>query len=136
MLLDRVVGPPVCVLHPVRKRSLRGQLDPIFYQLRTREEARPPEQAHGLPDRHHVLAFGVVDCEGQIDRRALQKAMVREAKTYHSAAYGIEFVSALGVEQDLPCLKYIVGSLRRRLERQTLDQMVLTSARENCFHIY
>ena len=51
--------------------------------------------------------------------------MVRQPEPDHSGAYGVTFISAFGVEQHLPCLEYIIGSLRRRLERQTLDQMVL-----------
>ena len=101
VLLNRVVSPSVCVLHPVRKRSLRGQFDPIFYQLRRGEKARPSEQAHGLPDRHHILAFGVVDCKGQFDRTRFQKAMVRQPESDHSRTYGIKLIPALSKKKNI-----------------------------------
>ena len=62
--------------------------------------------------------------------------MISEPESNTTAGHRVETIARLRLISYLPGLKHIVGSVAWRLKGQPLDQVIFTTRRDDCFHLF
>ena len=62
--------------------------------------------------------------------------MISEPEPNDTAGHRIKSIPGFGLVRNLPRFQHIVGSVAWRLKGQPLDQVIFTTRRDDCFHLF